>query len=75
MLIWLFVVMALALFQIIGTYFFLPPVYLFTSNLLILLSALGMVYRVYKKQQVAYIETLEAKIDELEKKYSELKGE
>ena len=70
---WLLVVMALSLFQIIGSYFFLPYQYIYLSNLLVLLSALGMVYRVWRKTREAHTETLQNEILELRKEIAELK--
>ncbi len=71
MIVWLFVVMGLSLFQIVGTYFLLPAYYIYVANLLVLLSALGMTYRVWKKQQIGYIEALKKEIEELKGKVGE----
>ena len=70
---WLLVVMVLSLYQIVGAYFHLPNQYIYPANILILLAALGMVYRVWRKMREGHIETLQNEILELRKEVEELK--
>lgn len=45
MVLWLMVIIALAVFQIIALKFSFPDVYTYISTILVLMSAIGLLYR------------------------------
>jgi len=68
---WVFVLIALAL----GTMIILPETISETYPILILIAALGILYRIHSKKQEGKMETLETRIRKLEKKIDILQQE
>ncbi|HHS50507.1 MAG TPA: hypothetical protein ENN07_05265 [candidate division Zixibacteria bacterium] len=65
---WAIIIGALAIFQILGLLFDFPQDYLFIGPLLILLSVLAMLYRVYNKIRQGERERLQRELDSLKDK-------
>ena len=54
MLIWVFIILGLVVFQVLGHVFAFPQIYLTISTLLMLVGALGLLYREYKSRRRDY---------------------
>lgn len=74
MVLWVWVVIALAVVQMALIPYSVDATYLHISSILILFSALGILYRIYRKQRDGRIESLENRVSELERKIAELGG-
>jgi len=48
---WILIIVALAIFQILGFSFSFPEEYIGASSILVLVAALGMLHRVYTKHR------------------------
>ena len=48
---WILIIVELSIFQILGFSFSFPEVYNFYSAILILVAALGLLYRAYRDQR------------------------
>jgi len=66
MVIWIWVIIALAVSQIIMIPYQPGSTYFHVSSVLILIASLGMCYRIYSKQRDARFEELEKRVRELE---------
>ncbi len=69
MIIWVWVIIALAVFQIVIIPYSPGTTIFQVSSVLVLAASLGILYRVYKKQQVGRLEELERRVEELENKF------
>ena len=58
---WILIIVVLVAFQILGFAFSFPKVYIDISTILVLVAALGMLYRYYSKRKVNLRETAEKK--------------
>ncbi|RKZ30000.1 hypothetical protein DRQ33_08265 [bacterium] len=68
MVIWTWIIILLAVVQLVLIPYSVSETYLHISSVLILTAALGMSYRVYTKQRNGKLEELSNRIAELEKK-------
>ncbi|MBN2542833.1 hypothetical protein JXI42_08175 [bacterium] len=66
MVIWIWIVIILAAFQVVVNIFSLDVTFLYTSSILIMVAGVGMLYRVYTKQRGGKFEKQQKKLNQLE---------
>ncbi len=64
---WIIIVIALSIFQMLCYSLNCPEYYVYISTVLVLLAALGMLYRVYRKQRAGEKEKLKKELESLRK--------
>ena len=74
MVIWIWVIIALAVAQIIMIPYQPGLTFYHISSVLILIASLGMSYRIYSKQRDGKFEELEQRVRELEQKVERIKN-
>lgn len=65
MITWIILVIVLAIFQLLCLTVGFPDTYSYFASILLLLSALGMLYRIYRKQRAGEREKMQKEIEAL----------
>jgi len=69
MVVWVWVIIALVVFQIVIVPYSPGAPIFQVSSVLVLVASLGILYRIYRKQQLGKLEELEMRIAELENRF------
>jgi 4-hydroxybenzoate polyprenyltransferase len=72
---WILIIIALTIFQIVSVSYSFPEDYIYISTILMIVAALGMLYRVYLKKKKGLREKEEKEIEELKERLTEKERE